>query len=139
MNGHELHPEDARDMREPHRDGGGTLRQDISNAMVGLYKEHLGKGPVRCRAYLEPDLVLVVLGGGYSAGEQTMFEAGRWYEVRSARQIWQDSMQERFVAMIEGLTGRKVAAFMSANRQDPDFAVEMFVLDAQSEAGRGTT
>jgi uncharacterized protein YbcI len=64
MNGHELHPEDARDMREPHRDGGGTLRQDISNAMVGLYKEHLGKGPVRCRAYLEPDLVLVVLGGG---------------------------------------------------------------------------
>jgi hypothetical protein len=37
-------------------------------------------------------------------------------------------MQERFVTTIEELTGRKVAAFMSANRQDPDFAVELFVL-----------
>ncbi len=126
-------------MREPHRDGGGTLRQDISTAMVGLYKEHLGRGPTHCRAYLEPDLVLVVLGGGYTAGEQTMFEAGRWYEVRSARQIWQDSMQERFVNMVQELTGRNVAAFMSANRQDPDFAVEMFVLEAEPEEERGTT
>ncbi len=25
--------------------------------------------------------------------ERTLFEAGRWYEVRTARQIWQDSMQ----------------------------------------------
>ena len=119
-------------MREPHHDGGGTLRQDISNAIVGHYKEHLGRGPVRCRTYLEPDLVIVILGGGYTAGEQTMLEAGKWYAVRNTRQIWQDSMQERFVTSIEELTGRKVAAFMSANRQDPDFAVEMFVLESQT-------
>ena len=60
-----------------------------------------------------------------------MFEAGKWYEVREARQIWQDTMQERFVEMIEQRTGRKVAAFMSANRQDPDLAVEMFVLETE--------
>jgi uncharacterized protein YbcI len=130
---HELHPEDAADMREPREDGGGTLRQDISNALVALYKKHLGKGPTRCRTYLEPDMILVVMAGGYSAGERTLFEAGRWYEVRSARQIWQDSMQERFITAIEGLAGRKVAAFMSANRQDPDLAVEIFVLEPQAE------
>ena len=120
-------------MREPREDGGGTLRQDISNALVALYKKHLGKGPTRCRTYLEPDMILVVMAGGYSAGERTLFEAGRWYEVRSARQIWQDSMQERFITAIEGLAGRKVAAFMSANRQDPDLAVEIFVLEPQAE------
>ena len=76
----------------------------------------------------------MVLGEGYTAGEKTLFEAGRWYEVRQARQIWQDSMQERFVETIEGLSGRKVSAFMSANRQDPDLAVELFVL-AGEEAG----
>ena len=131
MNDPELHPSDAADMRESTHDGGGTLRQEISNAIVGQYKAYLGKGPVRCRTYLEPDLVVVVLGGGYTAGEQTMFEAGKWHEVRNARQTWQDSMQERFVTAVEELTRRKVAAFMSANRQDPDFSVEMFVLDSE--------
>ena len=116
-------------MREPLADGLGTLRTDISTAIVGLYKKHYGRGPTHCRTYLEPDLVVVVLGEGYTVGEGTLFEAGKWYEVRNARQIWQDSMQERFVATIEELTERKVKGFMSANRQDPDFAVELFVLE----------
>jgi uncharacterized protein YbcI len=127
----DLHPQDAAAMREPHEAGGGTLRQDISTAVVGLYKQHYGQGPTRCRTYLHPELVIVVLGGGYSAAEQTLLEAGKWYEVRQARLIWQDSMQAKFVDAIEELTGRKVAAFMSANRQDPDLAVEMFVLEAE--------
>ncbi len=139
MESHEVDLEDAAEMREPREEGAGTLRADISRAMVGLYKQHYGKGPVRCRTYVEPELVLVVLGEGYTAAEQTMFEAGKWHDVRSARQIWQDSMQERFVTTIEELTGRKVAAFMSANRQDPDFAVEIFVLEHQAEKEEGET
>jgi uncharacterized protein YbcI len=131
MNDQELHPEDAADLRESHQEGHGTLRQDISTAMVGLYKQHFGEGPTRCTTYLHPELVIVVLGGGYSAAEQTLSEAGKWYEVRQARMVWQDSMQAKFVDAIEELTGRKVAAFMSANRQDPDLAVEMFVLEAE--------
>jgi uncharacterized protein YbcI len=78
MKDQELHPEDAAAMREPHEEGQGTLRQDISTAMVGLYKQHYGAGPSRCRTYLHPELVIVVLGGGYSAAEQTLFEAGKW-------------------------------------------------------------
>ena len=116
------------DLPEPAEEGGGTMRQDISREMVGLYKRYSGRGPVRCHTYLQRELVTVVLGGGYTAGEQTLFEDGRWHEVRRARQIWQDTMQERFVEMIERQTGRKVAAFMSANHQDPDLAVELFVL-----------
>ena len=115
-------------MQEPISDGQGTLRADISTAIVGLYKKHYGKGPIHCRTYLEPNLVVVVLGKGYTPSEQTLFEAGKWHEVRQVRQDWQDSMEERFVETIEGLTGRNVAAFMSANRQDPDLAVELFVL-----------
>ena len=116
-------------MRERGSDGQGTLRADISTAIVGLYKKHYGKGPIHCRTYLEPDLVVVILGEGYTVAEQTLFEAGKWYEVREARQIWQDSMQERFVETIEELTERKVKAFMSANLQEPDYAVELFVLE----------
>jgi uncharacterized protein YbcI len=106
----------------------GDLRLEISNAISRLYKEHFGRGPLECRTHLQPELVTVVLAGGYSAGEQTLFEAGKWYEVREARQLWQDSMEVRFTDKIEELTGRKVKAFMSANHQDPDLAVELFVL-----------
>jgi uncharacterized protein YbcI len=135
MEGSELHPEDEARMRERVSDGQGTLRSEISTAIVGLYKQHFGKGPTHCRTYLEPDLVVVILGEGYTVAEQTLFEAGKWYEVRQARQIWQDSMQQRFVETIEKLTQRQVKAFMSANRQEPDYAVELFVLEpADAEA-----
>jgi uncharacterized protein YbcI len=121
--------EDSEAMREPVGLEDGALRKDISNAIVHLYKQHYGRGPVKCRTYLQPDLVVVVLGGGYSASEQTLFQAGKWYEVRETRQLWQDSMQVRFVDTVETLTHRKVRAFMSANHQDPDLAVELFVLE----------
>ncbi len=132
MDSEEIQAAEAAENGESRDNGEGSLRADISRAMVGLYKRHYGKGPVRCRTYVEPDLVMVVLGEGYTAAEQTMFEAGKWHEVRNARQIWQDSMEERFVATIEELTGRKVEAFLSANRQEPDFAVEIFVLERRA-------
>jgi uncharacterized protein YbcI len=131
MGDEELHREGAADVQESREGPNGALRQDISNEIVRLYKDHFGKGPTRCRTYLQPELVIVVLGEGYTAAEQTLFEGGKWYEVRQARQIWQDTMRERFVETIERLTGGSVIAFMSANHQDPDLAVEMFVLDAE--------
>jgi uncharacterized protein YbcI len=120
---------DVSEAGEPGGEADGAVRQDISNAIVRLYKEHYGKGPTRCRTYLQPELVVVVLGGGYTASEQTLFEAGKWHVVRESRQHWQDTMQGRFVETIERLTGHNVLAFMSANHQDPDLSVELFVLE----------
>jgi uncharacterized protein YbcI len=99
--------------------------------MVALFKQYFGRGPSDCRTYLEPDLVIVVLVGGYTASEQTLFEAGKWHDVRQARLSWQDSMEVRFIDTIEALTRRTVTAFLSANRQDPDLSVELFVLDKE--------
>ena len=38
-------------------------------------------------------------------------------------------MRERFVAVIEDATGRRVIGFMSGNQQDPDIMCEVFNLD----------
>ena len=38
-------------------------------------------------------------------------------------------MEGRFTEVIERLTGREVAAFMSASHQAPDLQIEAFVLD----------
>ena len=131
MPAHELHAEDAAAMRE-HPTPAGPLRQDISNTIVTLFKQRFGRGPMTCRTYLESDLVVLVMSGGYTPGEQTMFEAGKWHDVRQARLAWQDSMEARFVEVIERLTQRSVKAFMSANHQGPDITVELFVLDGGS-------
>jgi uncharacterized protein YbcI len=127
MTDFDLHPTDAAAMRGA-RGHSGPLRQELSNAIVSMFKEHFGRGPADCRTYLEPDLVVVVMTGGYHAAEQTLFEAGKWHEVRQARMSWQDTMQVRFVETIERLTRREVQAFMSATHQSPDITVELFVL-----------
>jgi uncharacterized protein YbcI len=114
--------------------GDGELRQQLSNAIVGLFKQYLGRGPSDCRTYLEPDLVIVVMAGGYTPAEQTLFEAGKWHEVRQARLAWQDSMESRFTEAIQRLTGRTVSAFLSAGRQNADFTVELFVLESEDSA-----
>jgi len=132
--GDQTGPRDAATPRSSSQPDEGLVRQEISNEVTRLYKRHFGKGPLGCRTYVQPDLVAVVLSGGYTASEQTLFEAGRWYEVRNARQLWQDSMKLRFIDVIQELTGRHVKAFMSANHQDPDLAVELFVLDSEPSA-----
>jgi uncharacterized protein YbcI len=134
MPAHELHPEDAAAMRE-HPTPAGPLRQDISNTIVALFKQRFGRGPTSCRTYLDADLVVLVMAGGYTPGEQTMFEAGKWHDVRRARMAWQDSMEVMFVEAIERLTQRTVRAFMSSNHQGPDITVELFVLNGEATSG----
>ena len=129
----ELDPTDVAALRGS-ASHGGPLRQELSNAIVALFKEFFGRGPADCRTYLEPDLVVVVMTGGYHAAEQTLFEAGRWHEVRSARMSWQDTMEGRFIETIERLTQRRVKAFMSANHQSPDVTVELFLLEREDTA-----
>lgn len=111
---------------------GGELLAAISDAMVGLQKEFAGKGPERCGAHWAgPDTLMILMGGGYTAAEETLYQSGRTKEVRDARHAFQDAMQERMSRTIEGLTGRRVVAFMSASHQDPDLAAEIFVLEPE--------
>jgi uncharacterized protein YbcI len=120
---------DAAAMREPLVAAPGGLRHAISDAFVALFKEHFGKGPTKCRTFLEPDLIVVLLRGGCTPAERTLIEAGRWPEVRDTRRAWQDAMAPRFAEKIEELTGRTVEAFMSTSHADPDVTMEAFTLE----------
>jgi uncharacterized protein YbcI len=109
---------------------------EICNEFVGLMKKYGGRGPTRCRAHLHlpDDIVIVVFRGGYTPAEQTLFEAGKFLDVRTARHSFQDAMEVRFVEVIERVTGREVLAFMAASHQDPDLQVETFVLKPEAAA-----
>jgi uncharacterized protein YbcI len=111
---------------------GGELAGTISTTFVQLLKEHADRGPTKCRTYIDDDLIIVLMRGGYSRMENTLFEDGKWLDVRSTRHTFQDTMEGRFTETIERLTGREVAAFMSASHQHPDIQIEAFVLDGAS-------
>jgi uncharacterized protein YbcI len=109
---------------------GGPVLAAISNAMVRLMREAVGKGPTRCKTHWAgPDILLVVLGGGYLEAERTLYEAGRDEEVRAARQALQEVLENPMRELIQEHVGRQVAAFLSAQHQDPDLQVEVFVLE----------
>jgi uncharacterized protein YbcI len=106
----------------------GDVLTAISDGMVGLMKEYYGRGPTRAKSYYEDDLVVCLLRGGFSRVEQTLLEGGRGDSVIHQRMEFQDLMRQRFEAVIERATGRRVIGFMSGNQQDPDIMCEVFIL-----------
>ncbi len=109
---------------------GGQMLVQLCNGVVQLLREFAGKGPSRCKAYWAGgDMLVILLGGGFTIAEQTLFDAGRGGSVRDAQHALQDTLEIRMKALVEDLTDRTVLAFMSASHQAPDFRVELFVLE----------
>jgi uncharacterized protein YbcI len=117
-------PRDITTSRQSH----GDVLTAISDGMVALLKEFYGRGPTRTKSYYEDDLVVCLLRGGFSRVEETLLEGGRGDAVIRQRMEFQDLMRDRFEAVIEGATGRKVIGFMSGNQQHPDMMCEVFIL-----------
>jgi uncharacterized protein YbcI len=106
----------------------GEVLTAISDGLVALLKEFCGRGPTRTKSYYEDDLVVCVLRGGFSRVEQTLLDGGRGAAVINQRMEFQEVMRERFDAVIEDATGRRVIGFMSGNQQRPDMMCEVFIL-----------
>ncbi len=93
-----------------------------------MLKEFYGRGPTQAKSYYDDDLVVCVLRGGFSRVEQTLLEGGRGAIVVQQRVEFQELMRDRFEAVIQEATGRRVIGFMSGNQQDPDMMCEVFIL-----------
>ena len=106
----------------------GDLRTEISDGLVALLKEYYGRGPDRTKTYVNDDLVVCLLRGGFTRLEQTLLEGGHGDDVIRQRMAFQQVMRTRFEQVVERATGRKVVGFMSGNQQDPDMICEVFVL-----------
>ena len=115
---------DTRSIKQAH----GDVLTAISDGLVGLLKEFYGHGPTRVKSYFQDDLVVCVLRGGFSRVEQTLLDGGRGQAVIQQRMEFQELMRERFEAVIQEATGRRVIGFMSGNQQDPDLMCEVFIL-----------
>ncbi len=110
----------------------GATAAAISNAVVKLTSEYTGRGPTKARTTVTDDMVVVLMADTLLKAERRLIENGAAETVCDMRRKFQSAMRSELIAVIEEHTGRQVAAFMSDNHIDPDFASEVFVLEPAS-------
>lgn len=118
----------------PH-DGPNTERKvaaTISDALVRVHRDFLGRGPERARTTVSEDSVMVVFEETLTHAERSLLEDGKDDEVLRLRHSLQRTMEGEYRSAVERITGRTVRAFMSANHVDPDLACEVFVLEPRA-------
>lgn len=106
----------------------------ISDGISSLHREHYGRGADRTRTSIHADSILTVLEDCITTVEKKMIEEGAFAQVRETRTMFQDWMGPKFIQIVEEASGRRVRAFFSQVAHDPDFAIELFLLEAQSQA-----
>ncbi len=96
--------------------------------MVGLHQRYHNREPVTAKTLmLGDDLLACVLGGVYTDVEKTMIEIQRTTLVQETRDAFQNAMQDRFIDVIQRLSGRRVLAFLSNHHVGPDIEIELLL------------
>ena len=109
----------------------GQLLVEISNGVVQEFWASVGKGPSRCKAYWAGrDLLVVLLRGGFTVPEQTLFDAGP--QTGGARLATRPAgcdggpPDEDHRGPVPAVASSPSS---SASRQSPDLRAELFLLE----------
>jgi uncharacterized protein YbcI len=114
-----------------HQERRGLELQEITNAMVGIYKELLGRGPTKARsAYAGPDTLIATLETSLTPVERHMVALGEHQRVREIRTMLQHASERNFVETVERITGRRVRAFVSGTDTREDVSCEVFYFES---------
>jgi len=109
---------------------GGELLASISTSIVGILREHYGRGPMKAKTYALDDIIIVVMrGSGFTPLEKTIMDSGEPERVIAMREDFQRVMADRYSRTIEELTGRQVVAFLSQAHVEPDITMEIFFVN----------
>jgi uncharacterized protein YbcI len=122
--------DETKEPRIGHADRQGLELQEITNAMVRLYKELFGRGPTKARTnYAGPDTLVATIQNSLTAAERKMIDLDEHQRVREIRMFFQHASDAEFTGTVEEITGRKVWAFVSGVDTERDVATEVFYLE----------
>ena len=107
----------------------GEQAAAVTNAVVALLRDYLGRGPTRAKTILNDDAAMVLLSDTLTRGEQRLVAEGEQQAVLDLRRRFQSAMRDDLVSAVETIVGRRVAAFMSDNSMEPDVMAEIFVFE----------
>src|SRR5205814_10524930 len=93
---------DAQPAASGNRLAGGQLLSAISTSIVGILREHYGRGPMKAKTYVLDDIIVVVMrGSGFTALEQTIMNSGEPDRVIAMREDFQRVMATQYRETIE--------------------------------------
>jgi uncharacterized protein YbcI len=106
----------------------GEELSEVANAVSKLMANFFGRGPEGAKAYLNDDLVVVILRGGFLDVEETLIERGRPDKVRDLRTTWEDELDTEMTQQVERITGLKVLDYHSQVLLRERVVVELFLI-----------
>ena len=112
----------------------GEMTAAISNAIVRVFAEWIGRGPTRARTVMTDNVVTTILQDTLTKAERRLVEEGGLDAVMQMRRTHQGMMRGAVMDAVEEITGRKVVAFLSDHQAEPDYATEVFVLAEDEDA-----
>jgi uncharacterized protein YbcI len=125
--------------RDPARAEPGAAGSQISRSIVKLHAQHYGRGPTKAKTYLNAEYALCVLEEVFTPAEHTLIEHGNAEQVTATRAAFQDAISDRFIGVVEEVTGRDVRAFVSHIHIGQNLAIELFLFeDPAPDADPGT-
>jgi uncharacterized protein YbcI len=112
----------------PGADLNGRLGAAISDAMVGLVRDAVGRGPTRARTFIYDDVIVCLLHETMTPLERTLHQEQRDDAVQEIRDVLHTAIGPPAQQRIEALTGRPVLATLADHHSDPDACVFVFLL-----------
>lgn len=109
----------------------GELLEAVSNMVVKIYADRVGRGPTKARAYADRDIIVCVMEDTMTKAERTLVDSGRSAAVKQVRDALQETMRDDLAMGIEALTGRRVVAQVGTGTLEPDVTSDLFILDGQ--------
>src|SRR5262245_22945221 len=111
----------------------GELLASISNMVVAVYADHLGRGPTKARTYISEGVITCVLEDTLTRAERKLVESGRITPVLDIRSTLQETMRGELAGRVEELSGQHVRAIIAGTELDADISTQIFVLGGASQ------
>ena len=124
---------------EPPARGGGAVRNELSTALVKLYRELFGRGPVTTTTYAFDAGYVTFLRDVLVPHERVLVLGGRTDLVCQARAAIRDAQRERLIGEVQRVTGRPVLHDSFQFQPERNLAIELFWTPTGSEEGPGNT
>jgi uncharacterized protein YbcI len=118
---------------------GGAVRNHLSTALVKLYREIFGRGPVKTATYAFDAGYVTFLREVLAPHERVLVLGGRPDLVCETRMAIRTAERERLIAEVQRLTGRPVLHDSFQFQPERDLAIELFWMPTGSEDGAGNS
>jgi uncharacterized protein YbcI len=107
------------------------MQHALARDLLKIHEDSYGRGAGRVRVHILDDAVVCFLDDlELLPNEKTLIDAGDGDPVVHMRMRYQQAIEATFRAAVERATARRVISFASITKLSPNYAVEIFRLEA---------